>query len=167
MSYTYQNSLRGCNHLQLISGVGRMANVASYIYHCATVFSMQSCAEFAYQPMQTGIIEVFICRRLHTNTSTILICIWLVCKLCTTLHTKCCGAVYSIGGGAHNCVTEHVLNLALTMDCEWFPLLRDMDEQSPPPPPPPAFSSNNYQNIRDCSMSLSRGKYSLSIAGVR
>ena len=43
--------------------------------------------------MQTGIIEVFICRRLHMNTSTILICIWLVCRLCTTLHTKCCGAV--------------------------------------------------------------------------
>ena len=45
--------------------------------------------------MQTGIIEVFICRRLHMNTSTILICIWLVCRLCTTLHTKCCGAVNS------------------------------------------------------------------------
>ena len=44
--------------------------------------------------MQTGIIEVFICRRLHMNTSTILICIWLVCRLCTTLHTKCCGAVH-------------------------------------------------------------------------
>ena len=43
--------------------------------------------------MQTGIIEVFKCRRLHTNTSTILICIWLVCRLCTTLRTKCCGAV--------------------------------------------------------------------------
>ena len=43
--------------------------------------------------MQAGIIEVFICRRLHMNTSTILICIWLVCTLCTTLHTKCCGAV--------------------------------------------------------------------------
>ena len=43
--------------------------------------------------MQMGIIEVFICRRLHMNTSTILICIWQVCRLCTTLHTKCCGAV--------------------------------------------------------------------------
>ena len=31
--------------------------------------------------MQTGIIEVFICRRLHMDTSTILICIWLVCRL--------------------------------------------------------------------------------------
>ena len=27
------------------------------------------------------------------NTSMILICIWLVCRLCTALHTKCCGAV--------------------------------------------------------------------------
>ena len=44
--------------------------------------------------MQMGIIEVFICRRLHMNTSMILICIWLICRLCTTLHTKCCGAVY-------------------------------------------------------------------------
>ena len=43
--------------------------------------------------MQMSIIEVFICRRLHMNTSMILICIWLVCRLCTTLHTKCCGAV--------------------------------------------------------------------------
>ena len=43
--------------------------------------------------MQTGVIEVFICRRLHMNTSTILICIWLVCRLCTALHTKCCGTV--------------------------------------------------------------------------
>ena len=44
--------------------------------------------------MQAGIIEVFKCRHLHMSTSTILICIWLVCTLCTTLHTKCCGAVY-------------------------------------------------------------------------
>ena len=43
--------------------------------------------------MQMGIIEVFICRHLHMNTSMILICIWLVCRLCTTLHTTCCGAV--------------------------------------------------------------------------
>ena len=50
--------------------------------------------------MQMSIIEVFICRRLHMNTSMILICIWLICRLCTTLHTKCCGAVggpYSLG----------------------------------------------------------------------
>ena len=43
--------------------------------------------------MQMGIIEVFMCRRLHMNTSMILICIWLICRLGTTLHTKCCGAV--------------------------------------------------------------------------
>ena len=43
--------------------------------------------------MQMSIIEVFICRRLHMNTSTILICIWLICRLGTALHTKCCGAV--------------------------------------------------------------------------
>ena len=49
--------------------------------------------------MQTGIIEVFICRRLHMDTSMILICIWLVCRLCTTLHTKCCGAVTCTHGG--------------------------------------------------------------------
>eukprot|EP00731_Ephydatia_muelleri_P013950 Em0007g1260a len=30
--------------------------------------------------MQMSIIEVFICRRLHMNTSMILICIWLLCK---------------------------------------------------------------------------------------
>ena len=46
-----------------------------------------------FNRMQTGIIEVFVCRCLQTNTSTILICIWLICRLCTTLHTKCCGAV--------------------------------------------------------------------------
>ena len=45
--------------------------------------------------MQMSIIEVFICRRLHMNTSMILICIWLICRLGTALHTKCCGAVYS------------------------------------------------------------------------
>ena len=27
------------------------------------------------------------------NTSMILICTWLICRLGTTLHTKCCGAV--------------------------------------------------------------------------
>ena len=27
------------------------------------------------------------------NTAMILICIWLICRLCTALHTKCCGAV--------------------------------------------------------------------------
>ena len=27
------------------------------------------------------------------NTSMILICIWLICRLGTALHTKCCGAV--------------------------------------------------------------------------
>ena len=27
------------------------------------------------------------------NTSMIPICIWLICRLCTALHTKCCGAV--------------------------------------------------------------------------
>ena len=47
--------------------------------------------------MQMSIIEVFICRRLHMNTSMILICIWLICRLCTALHTKCCGAVIVIG----------------------------------------------------------------------
>ena len=45
--------------------------------------------------MQMSINEVFICRRLHMNTSMILICIWLICRLGTTLHTKCCGAVFS------------------------------------------------------------------------
>ena len=44
--------------------------------------------------MQMSIIEVSICRRPHMDTSMILICIWLVCRLCTTLHTKCCGAVF-------------------------------------------------------------------------
>ena len=44
---------------------------------------------------QMGIIEVFICRRLHMNTSMILIYIWLICRLCTALHTKCCGAVHA------------------------------------------------------------------------
>ena len=43
--------------------------------------------------MQMSIIEVFICRRLHMNTSMIFICIWLICRLGTALHTKCCGAV--------------------------------------------------------------------------
>ena len=46
--------------------------------------------------MQMSIIEVSICRRLHMDTSMIPICIWLVCRLCTTLHTKCCGAVSSL-----------------------------------------------------------------------
>ena len=45
--------------------------------------------------MQMSIIEVFICRRLHMNTSMILICIWLICRLCTTLLTKFCSAVIS------------------------------------------------------------------------
>ena len=64
-------------------------------HHCATAFSMQSCAEFAYH-MQMSIIEVFICRCQHMDTSIILICIWLICRLCTTLHTKCCGAVHAV-----------------------------------------------------------------------
>ena len=44
--------------------------------------------------MQMSIVEVFICRRLHMNTSMIPVCIWLLCRLCTALHTKCCGAVF-------------------------------------------------------------------------
>ena len=43
--------------------------------------------------MQMSIVEVFVCRRLHMNTSMIPICIRLICRLCTALHTKCCGAV--------------------------------------------------------------------------
>ena len=35
--------------------------------------------------MQMCIIEVFICRRLHMNTSMIHICIWLICRLCLSL----------------------------------------------------------------------------------
>ena len=46
--------------------------------------------------MQMSIIEVFICRRLHMNTSMIPVCIWLICRLCTALHTKCCGAVMAL-----------------------------------------------------------------------
>ena len=46
--------------------------------------------------MQISIIEVFICRRLHMDTSMILICIWLICRLCTALHTKCCSVVGSM-----------------------------------------------------------------------
>ena len=40
-----------------------------------------------------SIVEVFVCRRLQTNTSMISVCIRLKCRLCTALHTKCCGAV--------------------------------------------------------------------------
>ena len=43
--------------------------------------------------MQMSIVEVFVCRRLHMNTSMIPVCILLICRLCTALHTKCCGAV--------------------------------------------------------------------------
>ena len=43
--------------------------------------------------MQMSIVEVFICRRLHMNTSMIPVCIRLICRLFTALHTKCCGAV--------------------------------------------------------------------------
>ena len=43
--------------------------------------------------MQMSIVEVFICRHLHMNTSMIPVCIWLIGRLCTALHTKCCGAV--------------------------------------------------------------------------
>ena len=56
--------------------------------------------------MQMSIIEVFICRRLHMNTSMILICIWLICRLCTALHTKCCGAVLC-------CKANHVPDMCL------------------------------------------------------
>ena len=56
--------------------------------------------------MQMSIIEVFICRRLHMNTSMILICIWLVCRLCTTLHTKCCGAVITHVNMSHDVFHE-------------------------------------------------------------
>ena len=40
-----------------------------------------------------SIVEVFVCRRLHMNTSMISVCIRLICILCTAMHTKCCGAV--------------------------------------------------------------------------
>ena len=46
--------------------------------------------------MQMSIVEVFVCRRLHINTSMIPICIRLKCRLCTALHTKCCGAERSL-----------------------------------------------------------------------
>ena len=45
--------------------------------------------------LQMSIIELSICRRLHMDTSMMLICRWLICRLCTALHTKCCGAVTS------------------------------------------------------------------------
>ena len=48
--------------------------------------------------MQMCIIEVSICRRQHMDTSMIPICIWLVCRLCTTLHTKCCSTVMGTQG---------------------------------------------------------------------
>ena len=54
--------------------------------------------------MQMSIVEVFICRRLHMNTSMTPVCIWLICRLCTTLHTKCCGAV----GGTTEDDASHV-----------------------------------------------------------
>ena len=46
--------------------------------------------------MQMSIIEVFIRRRLHMNTSMIPVCILLICRLCTALHIKCCGAVQCV-----------------------------------------------------------------------
>ena len=61
---------------------------------------MRSCAESAYQPYADEyIIEVSICRLLHMD---ILMCIWLICRLCTTPHTKCCGAVLSVVSGHCN-----------------------------------------------------------------
>ena len=58
--------------------------------------------------MQTGIIKVFICRRLHMNTSMIPICIWLICRLCTALHTKCCGAVHHLTRHLQHHLTRHL-----------------------------------------------------------
>ena len=52
-------------------------------------------------PLQMSIIEVFICRGLHMDTSMIPVCIWLICRLCTALHTKCCGAVKGVLMGRH------------------------------------------------------------------
>ena len=40
-----------------------------------------------------SIVEVFVCRHLQTNKSMIPVCIRLKCRLCTAMHTKCCGAV--------------------------------------------------------------------------
>ena len=58
--------------------------------------------------MQMSIVEVFICRRLHMNTSMIPACIWLICRLCTALHTKCCGAVMVIKSIVTQVVSDKV-----------------------------------------------------------
>ena len=61
--------------------------------------------------VQMSIVEVFVCRRLHMNTSMISVCIWLVCRLCTALHTKCCGAVES---NYKHSLTTALLDLSFT-----------------------------------------------------
>ena len=49
------------------------------------------------------------------DTSMILICIWLVCRLCTALHTKCWGAVRpgedSQRNGSHEAGVKPSVNL--------------------------------------------------------
>ena len=79
--------------------------------HCDTAFSMQS---LHINHMQMSIIEVFICRRLHMNTSMILICIWLICRLCTTLHTKCCGAVDIVEYKQHACTCTNISHYGIS-----------------------------------------------------
>ena len=59
--------------------------------------------------IQMSIVEVFICRRLHMNTSMIPVCIWLICRLCTALHTKCCSAVVCMRFVSMRCVWVCVL----------------------------------------------------------
>ena len=76
-----------CIEFERLYGIEKVTPTAPQHLVCRAVQSLH------INHMQTGIIEVFICRRLHMNTSMILICIWLVCRLCTALHTKCCGAV--------------------------------------------------------------------------
>ena len=85
--------------------------------HCATAFSMQS---LHTNHMQMSIVQLFICRRLHMDTSMILICIWLICRLCTALHTKCCGAVVGVYKGSVQgvCVpTQCVQGVGIQGEC--------------------------------------------------
>ena len=67
--------------------------------------------------MQMSIIEVSICRRQHMDTSMIFICIWLVCRLHTTLHTKCCSTVTCTHTNTHTCAHAHTNTHTHTWSC--------------------------------------------------
>ena len=61
--------------------------------------------------IQTHIIEVSICRRLHMDTSMICVCIFFICRVCVTLYTTLCHSVSVNSNSRTHFFHDHLISL--------------------------------------------------------